>query len=638
MMTSTVGGSLEVPPMGEWNAEEGVWVGERVPFTHTLSDLPRPLYIFGYGSLIWRPGPLLEHCPTFKGTAVGYKRMFAQRSCDHRGTRDFPGVVLNLVRHDLLQTLGYYNYYDDDHCQSPSETSDEEDCHGLLFRIPEARLAEVVEDLDYRERGGYHRHCLPVRVQVDTPDGHRRGDLVQAIVYTAHECNPLFVKPTDPLRLQRRAPVTDLIASSIGPSGPNVDYLFRLQQYLQERGMDDVYINTLTTAVRMRLGCWRSRLHRLDWTQEVADWSSSSAVTNLTATMTAKTTLSAAALRTSSSLLGWGSNELSQLHPKSTRIRSTEEMTSRNAPLDEPIEWSPMPLTGLPLPTLLTSPRLDWSTAEQWQVVCGGSSSSVLWTEKANHSNSNRDNKSDRHLMLLWGDRMVEHFLQCVPEEYRSGCQQKGRPQAVMVDGIVGVALGYDHALMVTVSNQILSIGNNSHLQCAVPAALQASNAYFQYQLPPADSDGSILSFTVHTSNNNNESVGSLSESEETVLKVAVGLRHSAAITKRGRLFTWGESRHGQAFGDPNHHWTTIHGRNLIDVSCGAKHTVVIDEHGVVYSMGSNYYGSLGREIYAEINDVLTHYQRTPPTRHSALVDQDMRVVMLPTHLKAQKV
>ncbi|KAJ1415675.1 hypothetical protein B484DRAFT_158868 [Ochromonadaceae sp. CCMP2298] len=37
----------------QWDAKLGVWVGNLAPST---SPLPSPLYILGYGSLIWRPG------------------------------------------------------------------------------------------------------------------------------------------------------------------------------------------------------------------------------------------------------------------------------------------------------------------------------------------------------------------------------------------------------------------------------------------------------------------------------------------------------------------------------------------------------------------------------------------------------
>lgn len=35
-------------------------------------------YVFGYGSLIWRPGDLLNEYPSFRCHSIGWNRLFAQ--------------------------------------------------------------------------------------------------------------------------------------------------------------------------------------------------------------------------------------------------------------------------------------------------------------------------------------------------------------------------------------------------------------------------------------------------------------------------------------------------------------------------------------------------------------------------------
>ena len=52
----------------------------------------RPLWVFGYGSLMWHPGfPVAERQVA---TLAGYARTFCMSSIHHRGTVEEPGLVL----------------------------------------------------------------------------------------------------------------------------------------------------------------------------------------------------------------------------------------------------------------------------------------------------------------------------------------------------------------------------------------------------------------------------------------------------------------------------------------------------------------------------------------------------------------
>ena len=54
------------------------------------------LWVFGYGSLMWRPGFAYEEVR--RATLVGYRRCFCVFSTHHRGNEKRPGLVLGLDR------------------------------------------------------------------------------------------------------------------------------------------------------------------------------------------------------------------------------------------------------------------------------------------------------------------------------------------------------------------------------------------------------------------------------------------------------------------------------------------------------------------------------------------------------------
>ena len=60
-----------------WNAELGIW-DDRSAMAVGVEEVPNPLYIFGYGSLCWRPD--FPHEERWVGRARGWRRLFVQRS------------------------------------------------------------------------------------------------------------------------------------------------------------------------------------------------------------------------------------------------------------------------------------------------------------------------------------------------------------------------------------------------------------------------------------------------------------------------------------------------------------------------------------------------------------------------------
>ena len=81
----------------------------------------------------------------FDGKIYGWRRLMAQGSCDHRGTPDSPGVVATLMPDEEWREAGV------------SIPAGKSVTRGVVYRVPEADAARVLDNLDFREKGGYTR-------------------------------------------------------------------------------------------------------------------------------------------------------------------------------------------------------------------------------------------------------------------------------------------------------------------------------------------------------------------------------------------------------------------------------------------------------------------------------------------------
>ena len=166
----------------------------------TTMQVTQPAWVFGYGSLIWKQGfPFLE---SRAGHIDGWARRFWQGSHDHRGTPLKPGRVLTLV-------------------EAPGVR-----CGGRAFLVE----PDVFDHLDHREKNGYER----IPVDIVFSDGVAPG-----VVYRATPDNHAFLG---------EAPLDDMtrhIAESVGPSGPNRDYLLELASALRGLGEVDEHVFAL---------------------------------------------------------------------------------------------------------------------------------------------------------------------------------------------------------------------------------------------------------------------------------------------------------------------------------------------------------------------------------------------------------
>ena len=119
------------------------------------------LWVFGYGSLIWRPDIAFRERRVAR--IQGWKRRFWQGSHDHRGVAHAPGRVVTLV-------------------PDPDAS-----CEGMAYLIGGAVAESTFAGLDHREKNGYERH--DVRLQF------RDGETCAGVVYIAPAGNHAYLGP-----------------------------------------------------------------------------------------------------------------------------------------------------------------------------------------------------------------------------------------------------------------------------------------------------------------------------------------------------------------------------------------------------------------------------------------------------------
>ena len=193
---------------------------------------------------MWKPSDLLEGYNAYRCECYGFQRLFCQRSYDHRGNSIFPGLVANLIDDDTLIENGW---------KSPQDSMST--CHGVVYLVAHEHALNVLQELDYRERGGYVRHRISVLIHENTPY-HQQGDIAEAIVYTGKPFNPNYYLPKIQSSLEytmTMVKLANIIACAHGPSGSNAEYLLNLETFLRSNNMTDERLEYLSALVSRRI-------------------------------------------------------------------------------------------------------------------------------------------------------------------------------------------------------------------------------------------------------------------------------------------------------------------------------------------------------------------------------------------------
>ncbi len=175
----------------------------------------RPLWVFGYGSLMWHPGfPVAERR---LATLSGYARTFCMSSIHHRGTVEDPGLVLAL------------------------DPTDGASCCGMAFRVPDDDADATITYLREREliSSAYLERRLPVRLD--------NGGEVTALAYVVDTEHEQYVGG---MALEQQARI---ISTATGGRGPNTEYLWNTVRHLDELGIADPELSWLDQRVRTLL-------------------------------------------------------------------------------------------------------------------------------------------------------------------------------------------------------------------------------------------------------------------------------------------------------------------------------------------------------------------------------------------------
>jgi cation transport protein ChaC len=168
---------------------------------------PEDLWVFGYGSLMWRPGfDFLEQVPA---RLIGEHRALCVYSFDHRGTPEKPGLVLGLDRGGA--------------------------CRGIAFRVPARRRDETIEYLRSREQTTHVYREVTRSVWL----GNEARQRVSALAYVVDRGHIQYAGRLS-LSEQLR-----LIRQGHGRSGNNRDYVLSTVKSIEAQGFRDAQLHQL---------------------------------------------------------------------------------------------------------------------------------------------------------------------------------------------------------------------------------------------------------------------------------------------------------------------------------------------------------------------------------------------------------
>ena len=177
-----------------------------------IEHVPEDLWVFGYGSLIWRPG--FEYLERVPARLTGAHRGLCVFSHVHRGTPERPGLVMGL---DLGGA-----------------------CRGIAYRVAAAQRRATIHYLRAREQVTMvYRETVRGVTLLTNPEQR-----VQALVYMVDRGHPQYAGRLD------LATQLHLVRQGHGQSGNNRDYVLSTVQALEALGLHDRDLHLLAEKLR----------------------------------------------------------------------------------------------------------------------------------------------------------------------------------------------------------------------------------------------------------------------------------------------------------------------------------------------------------------------------------------------------
>jgi glutathione-specific gamma-glutamylcyclotransferase len=177
-------------------------------------DSTGDLWVFGYGSLMWRPGfEVLERVPA---RLKGLHRALCVYSFVHRGTPERPGLVLGLDRGGM--------------------------CRGIAYRVAASARSKTIAYLRGREQvTSVYREAMR-RIELEEPARRQ----VTALCYVIDRGHLQYAGP---LSLAERL---HYVRQGHGQSGPNREYVLEAVRALEALGFRETDLHLLAERLGRR--------------------------------------------------------------------------------------------------------------------------------------------------------------------------------------------------------------------------------------------------------------------------------------------------------------------------------------------------------------------------------------------------
>ena len=173
-----------------------------------MTDRDGAFWVFGYGSLMWRPG--FDYLERVRAVCHGYHRQACVLSITYRGTRDRPGLVVGMA---------------------PGGS-----CKGIAYRVAPDKIEQTVAYLDEREL--VTDVYKPRMVAVTLADGRR----LKAHGYVVDTRHDQYFAGT----IAEQAAV---VRGAKGREGTSREYIANVVAHLDEMGIADGPMHALIEAV-----------------------------------------------------------------------------------------------------------------------------------------------------------------------------------------------------------------------------------------------------------------------------------------------------------------------------------------------------------------------------------------------------